>query len=108
MPAAGEIFPPSPLPLALLMSPEFPSGPYDQRSVEARPDVLTYTTAPLERDTEVTGPVSVELWACSSAPDTDFVARLVDVYPDGRAYNLTDGIIRARYRDYPPAQSLKN
>ncbi len=47
---------------------------------------------------EVTGPVRVELWACSSAPDTDFVARLVDVYPDGRAYNLTDGIIRARYR----------
>ena len=91
---------------ALLMSPEFPSGPYDQRAIESRPDVLTYTTAPLERDTEVTGPVSVELWACSSAPDTDFVARLVDVYPDGRAYNLTDGIIRARYRDYPLAESL--
>ena len=51
-------------------------------------------------------PSWIELWACSSAPDTDFVARLVDVYPDGRAYNLTDGIIRARYRDYPPAQSL--
>jgi uncharacterized protein len=84
---------------ALLMSPEFPSGPYDQRSIESRGDVLTYSTAPLERDVEVTGPVSVELWACSSAPDTDFVARLVDVYPDGRAYNLTDGIIRARYRD---------
>ena len=47
----------------------------------------------------MTGPVSVRLWVCSSAPDTDFVARLVDVYPDGRAYNLTDGIIRARYRD---------
>ena len=88
------------------MSPEFPSGPYDQRAIESRPDVLTYTTAPLERDTEVTGPVSVELWACSSAPDTDFVARLVDVYPDGRAYNLTDGIIRARYRDYPLAESF--
>ena len=61
--------------------------------------MLTYSTPPLERDLEVTGPVRVELWACSSAPDTDFVARLVDVYPDGRAYNLTDGIIRARYRD---------
>jgi putative CocE/NonD family hydrolase len=84
---------------ALLMTPEFPAGPFDQRSIEARPDVLTYSTPPLERDVEVTGPVSVQLWACSSAPDTDFVARLVDVYPDGRAYNLTDGIIRARYRD---------
>jgi uncharacterized protein len=84
---------------ALLMAPEFPAGPVDQRRIEARPDVLTYTTEPLERDTEVTGPISVQLWACSSAPDTDFVARLVDVYPDGRAYNLTDGIIRARYRD---------
>ena len=84
---------------ALLMAPEFRGGPRDQRSIESRPDVLTYTSSPLERDVEVTGPVHVELWACSSAPDTDFVARLVDAYPDGRAYNLTDGIIRARYRD---------
>jgi putative CocE/NonD family hydrolase len=91
---------------ALLMAPEFLAGPVDQRAIEARPDVLTYTTAPLERDTEVTGPVRVQLWACSSAPDTDFVARLVDVYPDGRAYNLTDGIIRARYRDGTPSATL--
>lgn len=90
---------------ALLMAPEFVPGPLDQRRVEARPDVLTYTTPPLEHDTEVTGPVSVRLWACSSAPDTDFVARLVDVYPDGRAYNLTDGILRARYRQ-PGAEAL--
>ena len=83
---------------ALLMSPEYLNGPRDQRAIEARPDVLTYTTEVLEQDTEVTGPVRLELWACSSAPDTDFVARLVDVYPDGRAINLTDGIIRARYR----------
>jgi putative CocE/NonD family hydrolase len=61
----------------------------------------------MERDTEVTGPISVQLWACSSAPDTDFVARLVDVYPDGRAYNLTDGIIRARYRAGPAEQLLE-
>ena len=78
---------------------DFAGGPRDQRMIESRPDVLTYSTPPLERDVEVTGPVHVELWACSSAPDTDFVARLVDVYPDARAYNLTDGIIRARYRD---------
>jgi putative CocE/NonD family hydrolase len=84
---------------ALLMAPEFLTGPVDQRSIDARADVLTYTTRPLERDTEVTGPVRVKLWACSSAPDTDFVARLIDVHPDGRAYNLTDGIIRARFRD---------
>jgi uncharacterized protein len=84
---------------ALLMAREFRGGPRDQRTIESRADVLTYSTPPLERDVEVTGPVRVELWACSSAPDTDFVARLVDVYPDGRAYNLTDGIIRARYRD---------
>ena len=84
---------------ALLIAPEIPSGPVDQRSIESRPDVLTYTTGPLDRDVEVTGPVTVGLWACSSAPDTDFVARLVDVYPDGRSFNLTDGIIRARYRE---------
>jgi putative CocE/NonD family hydrolase len=92
---------------AVLMAPEFPIGPVDQRRIEARPDVLTYTTPPLEHDTEVTGPVTVELWACSSAPDTDFVARLVDVYPDGRAFNLTDGIIRARYRNGPMESLLE-
>jgi putative CocE/NonD family hydrolase len=92
---------------ALLMAPSFRSGPVDQRAIEARSDVLTFTSPPLERDTEVTGPVSVQLWACSSAPDTDFVARLVDVYPDGRAINLTDGIIRARYRNGLPESSLE-
>jgi len=83
---------------ALLMTPEYPAGPYDQRAIEARPDVLTYVSAPLERDTEVTGPITVRLWAVSSAPDTDFVARLTDVSPDGRSFNVTDGIVRARYR----------
>ncbi len=73
-------------------------GMFDQRSVEDRPDVLVYTSAPLEKDLEVTGPVSVELWASSSAVDTDFTAKLVDVHPDGRAFNLCDGIVRARYR----------
>jgi putative CocE/NonD family hydrolase len=74
-------------------------GPKDQRDIEARSDVLTYTTEPLERDTEVTGPVTVTLFAASSAHDTDFTAKLVDVNPDGYAQNLTDGIIRARYRN---------
>jgi putative CocE/NonD family hydrolase len=79
----------------------YPAGPVDQRPIESRADVLVYTTLPLDRDTEVTGPIWVHLWATSSAPDTDFVARLVDVYPDGRSINLTDGIVRARYRDSP-------
>ncbi|GER88723.1 hypothetical protein KDW_28850 [Dictyobacter vulcani] len=82
------------------MTPEFPGGVFDQRPTEQRSDVLVYTTPELIEDTEVTGPISLHLWASSSAPDTDFVARLVDVYPDGYAQNLTDGIIRARYRDF--------
>jgi hypothetical protein len=85
---------------ALLMTPEFPAGPFDQRPTEGREDVLVYSTPPLEQDVEVTGPIMVHLWAVSSAPDTDFVARLVDVAPDGYAQNLTDGIIRARYRRF--------
>ena len=75
-----------------------PWGAFDQRPVEARPGVLVYTTPPLEHDTEVTGPVTVALYASSSARDTDFTAKLVDVQPSGYARNLTDGIIRARYR----------
>ena len=84
---------------ATLLTPEYPAGPFDQRPIEARSDVLVYVTEPLERDTEMTGPIHVQLWASSSAPDTDFVARLTDVFPDGRVINLTDGIVRARYRN---------
>ena len=84
---------------ALLMSPEYRPGPLDQRPTENREDVLVYTTGELKEDLEVTGQIKVHLWAISSAPDTDFVARLVDVHPDGYAQNLTDGIIRARYRN---------
>ena len=73
-------------------------GMFDQREIEARADVLVYTTPPLSEAVEVTGSVIVELWASTSAPDTDFTAKLVDVYPDGRAMNLCEGIIRARYR----------
>jgi putative CocE/NonD family hydrolase len=74
-------------------------GPRDQRAVEARDDVLIYSTPPLAQDMEVTGPVSVELYAKSSAPNTDFTAKLVDVWPDGFAQNLTEGILRASYRE---------
>ena len=68
--------------------------------MEQRQDVLVYSTPPLQRDIEVTGPVTVSLWAATSATDTDFTAKLVAVCEDGWARNLTDGIIRARYRNY--------
>jgi hypothetical protein len=80
-------------------SDHWPAGPRDQRAVESRDDVLIYSTTPFAQDTEVTGPVSVELFAKSSAPDTDFTAKLVDVWPDGFAQNLTEGILRASHRE---------
>ena len=67
--------------------------------MEARSDVLVYSTPPLDQDLEVTGPVTLDLFARSSAVDTDFTGKLVDVFPDGRAIYLTDGILRARYRN---------
>ncbi|MDB5082513.1 MAG: CocE/NonD family hydrolase [Chloroflexi bacterium] len=83
----------------LLMNQLFKPGVADQQGRERRQDVLVYTTEPLDHALEVTGPVEVRLWAASDAPDTDFVATLVDVHPDGFAQNLVDGIIRARYRN---------
>ncbi|MEA2597510.1 MAG: uncharacterized protein QOF01_3979 [Thermomicrobiales bacterium] len=77
---------------------QLPPGAFDQRPVEQRMDVLVFKTEPLDHDVEVSGPVTLTFWASTSAPDTDFTAKLVDVYPDGYARNLTDGIIRARYR----------
>lgn len=73
------------------------TGPQDHRSVDARS--LTYTSEPLERDLEVTGPVQAVLYGLSSAVDTDWTVRLSEVYPDGRSINIVDGIIRARYRN---------
>jgi uncharacterized protein len=83
-------------------------GPRDQRAVEAREDVLVYSTAALNQDMEATGPVSVELYAKSSAADTDFTAKLVDVWPNGFAQNLTEGIVRARYRNSREKPELLN
>jgi uncharacterized protein len=74
-------------------------GFFDQQATEARDDVLVYSTAPLRAGVEVTGPIVARLYVSSSAPDTDFTVKLVDVYPDGRAFNVQDGILRARYRD---------
>ena len=76
-----------------------PPGPFDQSPNESRSDVLVFSTPPLPADTEVTGPIVLELYASSSAADTDFSGMLVDVDEAGFARYLADGIVRARYRD---------
>ena len=75
------------------------NGPRDRRSIERRDDVLVYTTDELTEDIEVTGPIVLTLYAASTARDTDFTATLADVYPNGMAINITEGIIRARFRE---------
>jgi len=75
-----------------------PAGPMDQRSIEERADVLLFTTPVLDQPIEVTGRVRAQLWIASDAPDTDFFVRLCDVYPDGRSFNLCEGMLRARFR----------
>jgi putative CocE/NonD family hydrolase len=74
-------------------------GPDDYTSVQRRDDVLVYTTEILEQDLEVTGPISVDLYASSSAPDTDFMAMLIDIWPNGFRQRLCDGMVRARFRE---------
>jgi uncharacterized protein len=76
-----------------------PQGPYDQTPVEQRSDVLVYTSDALSADTEVTGPITVDLWASSSASDTDFTAKLNVVKPDGVVVNLNNGILRTAFRE---------
>jgi hypothetical protein len=83
-------------------------GPQDQRPAEARSDVLVFSTPAFTQDFEVTGPISAELYVSSSAVDTDFTAKLVDVWPNGFAQNLTDGILRMRYRNSPTKVELMN
>ncbi|WP_240644295.1 CocE/NonD family hydrolase [Paenibacillus paeoniae] len=75
-----------------------PMGPRNQLPIEVRNDVLVYTSEPLDEDIVVVGEISVVLYAETTAEDTDFVAKLVDVYPGGGAYNVAEGIVRARYR----------
>ncbi len=74
-----------------------------QNDVEAREDVLVYSTGPLEGDLEVTGRVSAVLYVATTAPNTDFTAKLIDVHPDGKAYNISDGILRRAYPSAPQA-----
>jgi uncharacterized protein len=84
------------------------AGPMDQRPLEERNDVLVYTTPAFPEDFEVTGPVALHLFVSSSVVDTDFTAKVVDVWPNGYAQNLTDGILRMRYRDgQEKAQPMK-
>ncbi len=76
-----------------------PAGPYDQRSVENRSDVLLFTSPPLEQPYEATGAITARLFVSSDCPDTDFTVKLTDVYPDGRSMLITDGILRMRNRN---------
>jgi putative CocE/NonD family hydrolase len=79
---------------ATVMAADYPSGPRDQSQIEAREDVLVFTSKPVAEDLEVTGRIRVTLHTASSAPSTDWVARLCDVHPDGRSINICDGIVR--------------
>ncbi len=86
-------------PLCCTGTADAPSGVFDQSDVETRHDVLVYSTPVLKEGIEVTGPLEVVLYVSSSAPDTDFTAKLIDVYPDGTAFNVQESILRARYRE---------
>jgi uncharacterized protein len=90
---------PAPTKGGSIVSYVYPPGSVDVSDVQQRADVLTYTTEPLEQDLDVAGPLRMILYASSSAVDTDFVTRLTDVFPDGRAIQLQTGALRARYRD---------
>jgi len=86
-----------------------PGGSFDQRGIEARADVLVFTSEPLAADLQVTGSIRPTLYVSSDAKDTDFTVKLVDVYPDGTAYNIDDTILRARYRDgYDEARFMQD
>ena len=74
-------------------------GPYDQGPLDDRQDVLRFLSEPFAEAMEITGPIRAEIYASSSAPDTDFMAKLIVVRPSGEAFNLVDGVIRARYRE---------
>ncbi len=93
-------------PVMTLYSPVGQQEPYDQRTFDARKDVLVYQTPPLEQAVEVTGPITVTLFASSSAPDTDWVIKLHDVWPNGFTQEICHGILRARYRDGYNAPSM--
>jgi putative CocE/NonD family hydrolase len=78
---------------------EYKPGAIDQRSLEVRNDVLVYSTGPLKEGIEVSGPIDVTLYVSSDAKDTDFTVKLIEVLPDGTAYNIEENIQRVRYRE---------
>jgi hypothetical protein len=114
LPAAGEApdlynyDPQNPVPTVGGNNLLLDAGPYDQRTIEARNDVLTYTTAPLGSPIEATGAVQARIFLQCSTPDTDLLVRLSDVYPDGRSMMITEGTLRLRFRNPngPPAGEL--
>ncbi|NIM52612.1 MAG: CocE/NonD family hydrolase [Gemmatimonadales bacterium] len=86
-------------PICCISAQDAPAGSFDQSEVELRNDVLVYTSDALEEGIEVTGSMEAVLYVSSSAKDTDFTVKLIDVYPDGRAFNVQETILRARYRE---------
>ena len=98
-PATTYVFDPAdPVPTVGGPNLELPAGPLDQRAIGARRDYLRFRSPPLDADLVIAGRVQLELWAASDAPDTDFVAKLVDEYPDGYQALIAEGALRARYR----------
>ncbi len=95
-------------PVPFITDPEFAQigGPDDYRSIERRDDVLVYTSSKMKKDTTICGPISMVLYASSSAPDTDFMAKLLDVWPNKFSQRLTDGMVRARFREGMDKPSL--
>jgi predicted acyl esterase len=105
-PLAYVYHPTNPVPTVGGVQLSLPAGPMDQQSIESRPDVLVFTSAPLREPLEVTGRVLARLWIASDAPDTDFFVRLCDVYPDGQSFNLCEGMLRARFRNGVSGEQL--
>lgn len=101
-PSVFSLDPDNPVPTVggnILMKQSYVRGPVEQTRVERHPDVLTFTSEPLDEELEVTGRVLFRCWVAAETLDTDVVARLCDVHPDGRSYNIVDGILRLRFRD---------
>jgi predicted acyl esterase len=106
-PSKYRFDPANPVPTVGGANLQLPLGPMDQREIGQRDDYLRFTSAPLEEDVKIAGSVNFELWAATDAPDTDFMVKLVDVYPDGYEALLLDAPIRCRYREGRRPQDIK-
>jgi putative CocE/NonD family hydrolase len=108
-PSVFRLDPDDPVPTwggALLMAGKYLRGPVDQARTEARPDVLLFTSEPLPDPLQLIGRLRLVAWVAAQTPDTDVVARLCDVHPNGRSYNVADGILRLRFRQGLDRESL--